>query len=191
MGRPRVRNRILAAARDLLETEGLPGLTTRAVAMHAGVTEASLFNNFGDKTGLLQALINEALPEQTTLIRHITEDALDDQKQINSWLMTVFEAAIAYFERVLPIAASSLTRGPTAIPGDRVNGFYTPRQMLSDRLRELKESNQIKRDITPELTAVMLMGTAMHTAMTRLTLGDSEFSHHFTSQQLAESLGLA
>ena len=41
MGRPRVRNRILDAARNLLEAEGLPGLTTRAVALHAGVTEAS------------------------------------------------------------------------------------------------------------------------------------------------------
>ncbi len=187
MGRPRVRNRILEAARDLLETEGLTGLTTRAVAMHAGVTEASLFNNFGDKTGLLQALINEALPEQTTLITHITEDI----EPIDLWLHNVFEAAIAYFERVLPIAASSLTTGQASIPKGRVKGFYTPRQMLSDRLRELKESNRIKRDITPELTAVMLMGTAMHTTMTRLSLGDSEFSHHFTAQQLAASLGIA
>ena len=36
MGRPRVRNRILDAARDLLQEEGLSGLTTRAVALHAG-----------------------------------------------------------------------------------------------------------------------------------------------------------
>lgn len=191
MGRPRVRNRILEAARDLLETQGLTALTTRAVATHAGVTEASLFNNFGDKTGLLQALINEAMPEQTTLIKHISEDALDDQKQIDTWLLEVFEAAIAYFERVLPIAASSLTGSKVSVPRDRVKGFYTPRQMLSDRLRELKESNRIKRDITPELTAVMLMGTAMHTAMTRLSLGDTEFSNHFTSTQLAETLGIA
>ena len=187
MGRPRVRNRILDAARALLATEGLSGLTTRAVALHAGVTEASLFNNFGDKTGLLQSLINEALPEQTALTERITED----NKQTALWLYGVFEAAISYFEKVLPIAASSLIAGQTSVPSDRVGGFYTPRKILSDRLQTLKDSQRLPQHITPELTAVMLMGTAMHTAMTRLSLGDSGLSNHFTPQKLAETLGIA
>ena len=114
----------------------------------------------------------------------------EDIEQIDLWLYGVFEAAISYFERVLPIAASSLIAGQTSVPSDRVGGFYSPRQILSDRFQTLKDSQQLPQHITPELTAVMLMGTAMHTAMTRLSLGDNGLSHHFTPKKLAETLGI-
>ena len=47
---------MLAAARHLLETEGLEGLTLRAAARAAGVSHAAPKNHFGDLTGLLSEL---------------------------------------------------------------------------------------------------------------------------------------
>ncbi|HWW47638.1 MAG TPA: TetR/AcrR family transcriptional regulator [Xanthobacteraceae bacterium] len=59
---------LLKAAETVLERDGLPGLTLRAVAREAGVSHAAPAHHFGDLTGLLSELaaigfrrFNEAL----------------------------------------------------------------------------------------------------------------------------------
>ena len=47
---------LLRAAEKVLEREGLPGLTLRAVAREAGVSHAAPAHHFGDLTGLLSEL---------------------------------------------------------------------------------------------------------------------------------------
>ena len=47
---------MLAAAERVLERDGLPGLTLRAVAREAGVSHAAPTHHFGDLTGLLSEL---------------------------------------------------------------------------------------------------------------------------------------
>jgi len=51
-----LRNAHMADAERLLEAEGMPGLTLRAVARGVGVTHAAPANHFGDLTGLLSEL---------------------------------------------------------------------------------------------------------------------------------------
>jgi AcrR family transcriptional regulator len=51
-----LRHRILSAASDLLATGGAEALTTRAVAVAAGVQSPALYRFFEDKTALLDAL---------------------------------------------------------------------------------------------------------------------------------------
>jgi AcrR family transcriptional regulator len=48
--------RIVLAAADLLEEEGLDGMSVRAVAARAGVFPPTIFRLFGDKDGLLEAV---------------------------------------------------------------------------------------------------------------------------------------
>lgn len=52
------RLRILAATRELYATKGSRGTTTRVVADHAGVNEATLFRHFGTKQQLLDAMLD-------------------------------------------------------------------------------------------------------------------------------------
>src|SRR5213080_5255101 len=47
---------LLAAAERVLERDGLPGLTLRAVAREAGVSHAAPTHHFGDLSGLLSEL---------------------------------------------------------------------------------------------------------------------------------------
>ncbi|MEN3346494.1 MAG: hypothetical protein V7632_129, partial [Bradyrhizobium sp.] len=47
---------LLKAAEQVLERDGLPGLTLRAVAREAGVSHAAPTNHFGDLTGLVSEL---------------------------------------------------------------------------------------------------------------------------------------
>jgi AcrR family transcriptional regulator len=51
-----LRDALLEAAERVLEREGLPGLTLRAVAREAGVSHAAPTHHFGDLTGLVSEL---------------------------------------------------------------------------------------------------------------------------------------
>src|SRR5262245_3901167 len=52
------RERILAAARDLLEDEQAEGFSIDAVARRAGVARMTIYNQFESKAGLLEALFD-------------------------------------------------------------------------------------------------------------------------------------
>jgi AcrR family transcriptional regulator len=49
--------KILMAAGRLLEKKGVEAVTTRAVCQAAGVTAPTLYHHFGDKDGLLRAVV--------------------------------------------------------------------------------------------------------------------------------------
>src|SRR5262245_62317073 len=51
-----LREALLRAAEKVLERDGLPGLTLRAVAREAGVSHAAPTHHFGDLAGLLSEL---------------------------------------------------------------------------------------------------------------------------------------
>jgi AcrR family transcriptional regulator len=71
---------LLTAAESLLEREGPDGVTTRAVCAAADVKAPTLYHHFGDKNGLLDALVGkgvEAFLEQKRSVAD-TDDALAD-----------------------------------------------------------------------------------------------------------------
>jgi AcrR family transcriptional regulator len=55
------RDRILAAAKTVLDREGLPGLTVRKVAHHARLSPMALYRHFADKDALLNTLMEDGL----------------------------------------------------------------------------------------------------------------------------------
>jgi AcrR family transcriptional regulator len=57
------RRRILAAARALANDRGTPALTMQAVASAAGVGKATVFHRFGDRDGLVGALLDDYMTE--------------------------------------------------------------------------------------------------------------------------------
>ena len=54
---------ILKSAVDILERVGLEGLSTRAVCAAAKVTAPTLYHHFGDKAGLLNALLSNGIED--------------------------------------------------------------------------------------------------------------------------------
>jgi AcrR family transcriptional regulator len=55
----RNRRRILAAAREIVAEHGAEGLSMNALAASAGVGKGTIFRRFGDRDGLLHALLDE------------------------------------------------------------------------------------------------------------------------------------
>lgn len=82
-------DRILNAAADLLERDGADAVTTRAVCQAAGVTAPTLYHHFGDKDGLLRAVVARGVAEFMARKRATrqTADALADLKRgWNGWI---------------------------------------------------------------------------------------------------------
>lgn len=81
--------RILNAAADLLEREGTEAMTTRAVCQAAGVTAPTLYHHFGDKEGLLRAVVQRGVAQFMVRKRasRTTADALADLRRgWDDWL---------------------------------------------------------------------------------------------------------
>ncbi|HEY2254984.1 MAG TPA: TetR-like C-terminal domain-containing protein [Variovorax sp.] len=61
---------LLAAAQDILESQGIEALTLRAAARAAGVSHAAPKNHFGDLTGLLSELAALGFQQFAEALRH-------------------------------------------------------------------------------------------------------------------------
>jgi AcrR family transcriptional regulator len=65
------KDKIIAAAKTVLDQEGLPGLTIRKVAQHAGLSPMALYRHFADKDALLNALMTDGLSAWEKFARSI------------------------------------------------------------------------------------------------------------------------
>jgi AcrR family transcriptional regulator len=168
MGRPRVRDKILRAAGELFDEHGITGLTTRGVARQAGVTEASVFNNFGDKAGLIQSLVREQVSEFQQFSRAL---AASPEPDLQAWLGQVFIAACGFFRVVLPLAGPQLSRGRKA-EAKQPRENYAGHAALARRLESFQQQGLVDASVDTGAAALLLMGAAMHSALTAVTLGD-------------------
>jgi AcrR family transcriptional regulator len=84
------RDRIFAAAKAVLDREGLPGLTVRKVADHAGLSPMAMYRHFADKDALLNALMDDGLAAWEKIARAIrAADPLE-------WLTALGEAFLEF-----------------------------------------------------------------------------------------------
>ena len=65
------KDRIIAAAKAVLDKEGLSGLTVRKVAGHAGLSPMAMYRHFADKDALLNALMDDGLAAWERIARSI------------------------------------------------------------------------------------------------------------------------
>ena len=64
---------VVRAATDLLENKGVQAVTIRAVAAQAHVSPASIYNHFGDKQGILDAIAEQHFSIMVSRLREIAE----------------------------------------------------------------------------------------------------------------------
>jgi AcrR family transcriptional regulator len=84
------RDRIFAAAKAVLDREGLPGLTIRKVAHHAQLSPMAMYRHFADKDALLDALMRDGLAAWEKIARSIrATDPL-------AWLESLGEAFLDF-----------------------------------------------------------------------------------------------
>ena len=84
------KDRILSAAKAVLESDGIDGLTIRRVAQRAELSAMALYRHFADKDALLNALMEDGLAAWEKIVRGIrARDSLE-------WLEALGEAYLDF-----------------------------------------------------------------------------------------------
>jgi AcrR family transcriptional regulator len=84
------KDRILSAAKAVLESDGFDGLTIRRVARRAELSPMALYRHFADKDALLNALMEDGLAAWEKIVRGIrARDSLE-------WLEALAEAYLDF-----------------------------------------------------------------------------------------------
>ncbi|GAA3226202.1 helix-turn-helix domain-containing protein [Actinocorallia longicatena] len=101
-----MRERILAAAIEVIKERGVVGATTKEIARRAGVSEGSLYNHFANKTALFGAALAEVAGgirnAMMRLLGSIGENTVEDN------LAVLAAAAVRFYGELLPMTGPAL-----------------------------------------------------------------------------------
>jgi AcrR family transcriptional regulator len=165
------REQILRASAELIRSQGLTALTTKRVAQEAGCAEGTIFNIFGDKGGLLAAVLSFGLPETQAL--YAARERADDMG-LRDGLVAIISALLEFYEASYPLVASALAdravfeRYSTA---HRKNdtGPQQPWQLLTGFLRGHEQALDSKTDV--EMVALQVVGACQNAMWIELVSG--------------------
>ena len=115
MARPRKpllsRERIVAAALALVDTEGLQAVSTRRLAAELGVSGPSLYNHFGTKDEILDAVADTVVAR---IDLSIFEDGTDWARALAVWARS-YRAALTAHPEIVPFLAQGPGRRPAGL----------------------------------------------------------------------------
>lgn len=134
------KDRIFAAARAILDHEGIEGLSVRKVATRAGVSTMAMYRHFADKDALLNALMDDGLAAWEKIVRAIRAD---DPME---WLEATIEAFLKFaltqphrFDAAFFLPAPEARR----YPDDFVAGSSPVIAMVMIRIDQAKADGRI------------------------------------------------
>ncbi|USG65482.1 TetR/AcrR family transcriptional regulator [Brevibacillus ruminantium] len=137
------RERILAAARQLMAQKGYRGATTRKISELAGVNEVTIFRHFKNKECILIELLEEMTEIRPALERAICAETSD----VRSMLMNYAEAyynALVERKEVLIICMIEADNHPEVF--DLLSRMpQTADDMLSQKLQEMHEAGHLPK----------------------------------------------
>jgi AcrR family transcriptional regulator len=154
------REAILAATLELLRERGIGRLTTREVAAVAGVSEASIYYHFTDRTGLLKAVFEEGVRP----LRELAAQGGVSGPLRRELLLTLGEAIERFLDQALPIltAAQSdieLRNTLAAYMDEQDLGPHRGVQTLGSYLAGEQAAGRVRPDVDPYAVALMFVAT--------------------------------
>ncbi len=115
MARPRKpllsTDRIVGAARTLVDAEGLAALSTRRLAAELGVSGPSLYNHFRTKDQILEA-VADSVSAQVDL--SMFKDGRDWRTALHDWAVS-YRAALRDHPNIVPVLARGPGRRPAGL----------------------------------------------------------------------------
>lgn len=103
-GRPRtgVREAVIASAQQVLAESGLARMSTKEIARRAGVAESSIFYHFGDRMGLLHAVIQH----QLSPLKGLLADRGGAEQSLRADLLDLLTALEEFYLAAIPAIAA-------------------------------------------------------------------------------------
>jgi len=148
------KDRIFAAARAVLDHEGIGGLSVRKVATRAGVSPMAMYRHFADKDALLNALMDDGLAAWEKVVRGIRAEPPME------WLEEVIEAFLKFalsqphrFDTAFFLPAPEARR----YPDDFVAGRSPVIAMIMVRIDQAKADGRL--DDTPAVDIALALAS--------------------------------
>ncbi|MGY0022864.1 TetR/AcrR family transcriptional regulator [Streptomyces sp. cg35] len=139
MARPRKpllsTDRIVDAARALVDAEGLAAVSTRRLAAELGVSGPSLYNHFRTKDQILEA-VADSVSAQVDLSMFDAGDPRDWRTALHDWAVS-YRAALREHPNIVPVLAQGPGRRPAglrladAVFGSMTDAGWPPAQATS------------------------------------------------------------
>ncbi|HEV7980862.1 TetR/AcrR family transcriptional regulator [Amycolatopsis sp.] len=159
------REKILAAAAEIMTEQGYARATTKEIARVAGYSEATLYKHFRDKTELFVAVIGEELPQvsRAGLIEQAGTGTVRDH------LIRFTRTALDFYTASFPIAVSvfssrELLEAHRTAMRERGAGPRHPVDGLIDYLRAEQHLDRIRAETDVEAMAFLLLGACFQQA---------------------------
>ncbi|WP_330230824.1 TetR/AcrR family transcriptional regulator [Nocardia sp. NBC_00508] len=151
--------RVIEAAADLLAREGRDAVTTRAVAVAAGMQPPAIYRLFGDKDGLLDAVAEHGFAKFLAT-KHVDPDPQDLLADLRAGWDLAVEFGLAN-----PALYTLMYSEPTRAASP---AFKAGMEILMGRLRRLAAGGWLHVD--EELAAMIIHATARGAVLTWLSL---------------------
>ncbi|MGD9481410.1 TetR/AcrR family transcriptional regulator [Shinella sp. G-2] len=154
------RAKLIAAGRHAFGTVGYAAASMDDFTAGAGLTRGALYHHFGDKKGLLQAVIREIDAEMTARLNRISAAAP------NRWQGFVDEC-VAYIEMALePEIQRIMFRDGPAVLGD-ISQWPTNNGCIAALSRSIEQlkADGMMADIDTEVAARLINGASSHAAL--------------------------
>lgn len=154
------REKLIAAARRAFAEQGYAAASMDTLTAEAGLTRGALYHNFGDKRGLLAAVVDQIDSEMAQYAQSV------GAKAENTWLGLLAEGA-AYIEKALDpeVQRIVLLDGPSVL-GDPSQWPSQNKCLQSTRntIEKLIENGTVK-PVDAEAAAMLLNGAALNAAL--------------------------
>ena len=112
-----IRQALLAAAHDLLATDGASALTVRGVASRAGMSTMNVYSRFGGKDGLVDELFTDGFRRLQSAIREVpdTDDPLADLRACGASYRRFARANPTYYALMFQRSVPEFEPSPAAL----------------------------------------------------------------------------
>ncbi|MED7954280.1 MULTISPECIES: helix-turn-helix domain-containing protein [unclassified Streptomyces] len=182
-GRPSTgaREAVLRAAGEMLGDAGL-ALSTKEIAHRAGVAESSIFYHFGDRRGLIQAVIGQYLPvfaDTTAVLGERPAPPADGgpagDPDLQADLAAMLTGLEDFYRRIMPILGamqSGRTLRDLLVAHGGEIGPHLALRPVGDALRVHQAAGRLAAGLDPVTGALLLIGAAHQRALYHYLLGD-------------------
>jgi AcrR family transcriptional regulator len=148
------KDRIIAAATNLLDTGGPSAVTLRAVGDAAGISQSAPYRHYPDKRALLDAMVRQIIQQMREIVEAAKSDAASPLSALNLVVGQYYQFARRYPVRYRLLLEESRHDTPVGCEARQV---FTS---VADLVRDAQRSEEL-RDGDPEQIVALIFG-AVH-----------------------------
>jgi AcrR family transcriptional regulator len=187
-GKVTTHQRILRVSKGLFANRGYEHTSTSAIARQAGTSESQLMKHFGNKAGLLEAIFIEGWTQITNEARAAIQDVTSPLLK----LQTISGCILRSLERDPELKLLMLLEGRRIRKEGQMvaltQGFLGFVQLIDGVLYEMRDSNILRPELSPQAVRSALMGMLEGMLRDRFLADRLGFPADFNLQQLQEML---